>query len=29
MEGISDRDSTTAQPMRWVKETLPPQVWAR
>ena len=29
MEGISDRDSTTAQPMRWVKETLPPRVWAR
>ena len=29
MPGISVRASTTAQPMRWVKETLPPRVWER
>ena len=29
MEGISARASTTAHPMRWVKETLPPWVWRR
>ena len=29
MEGISARASTTAHPMRWVKEILPPWVWRR